>query len=172
MILFFYGTPLPWHLKCYCFAAVPTFLKLVDPLCCPVWELPCLMRRKNWAAFAGECRPPGNFVKSKMCWIWYQGLWHWHLVWSAEKVVNPWIFLCIMGRTSIMGKTCKLNKLLLSGNLVLFFRSSKTTFCAYDRKILMMIMIAATIILMEIFGYFDDNDDKNYWKTTNIVNFG
>ena len=26
-------------------------------------------------------------------------------------------------------------------------------------------MIVATIILMEIFGSFGDNDEKNYWET-------
>ena len=49
-----------------------------------------------------------------------------------------------------------------SGTLVLFFRPTKTTFCAYDGKILIMIIIVATIILKEIFGNFNDNDDNNY----------
>ena len=61
-----------------------------------------------------------------------------------------------------MGKTCKLNKLLLSGNLVLFFLPSKTTFCAYDRKITDDDNDCYHDNFDGNFGHFDDNDDKNY----------
>ena len=37
-----------------------------------------------------------------------------------------------------------------SGNLVLFFRTSKTTFCAYDRKKKLMLIMKVAMIIMVI----------------------
>ena len=53
-----------------------------------------------------------------------------------------------------------------------FFRPTKTTFCAYGGKNTDDDNNCCHDNFDHNFGNFDDNDDKNTEKPTNIVNFG
>ena len=62
---------------------------------------------------------------------------------------------------SFLGKTSTGKKLFLSGNLVLLFRTSKTTFCAYDRNFFADDNDCCNENYDYNDGDFDDDYDKN-----------